>query len=345
MQIAVKTLFLASVIALTSSQAFAQTPDSTSTPLAQPHGAAADDSSLATPMGHEVNASMGSYRYSEPGAQSISIHGAKMAGEYTATLSLNKRRHWFAQTDVRGTIGNTTYTGWCSPFLISPNSASPNGYELDLGNPSPCSETGDRDWYLEARALAGKDVIGQRWALSPYTGLGLRHLSNGTTGNDGYRTDNYLYLPVGVTARTMVASRRVLSVNLEFDSLIHGWQKTRDSKLGGGEVPATTTAPAFTIDGFTDISFSQHGGWALHASAKYQLTKIWSVEPFYVHWNVDASPVNYETATFTVNGVTAHERRGAYEPLNVTHEFGVKVGFHFCSLRRLECQRVVVTED
>src|SRR4029077_20957690 len=97
--------------------------------------------SLAKPTGKEVNASVGGYTYIEPGAQSISIHGAKVGGEYTATLSLNKRRHWFAQTDVRGTIGNVTYTGWCSPFLIAPNSASPNGYKLAVGDASACSET------------------------------------------------------------------------------------------------------------------------------------------------------------------------------------------------------------
>ena len=320
-----KILFLPGVLlALISSQAFAQPP-------------AAADASLATPTGHEVNASAASYTYIEPGAQSISIHGAKVAGEYTATLSLNERRHWFAQADVRGTIGNVTYTGWCSPFLITPNSSSPNGYELDLGDASPCSETGDKDWYLEGRALAGKDFIGQRWALSPYTGLGLRHLSNGTNGTGGYRTDNYLYLPVGITARTKVASHSALSFNLEFDPLLHGWQKTRDSQLGGGDVRATPTAPAFTIEGFTDISFSQAGGRALRAGAKYQVNERWSVEPYYVHWNVDASPVNYETATFTVTHVTAHEQLGAYEPLNVTNEFGVKLGFHFCGLRRLAC--------
>jgi hypothetical protein len=48
-----------------------------------------------------------------------------------------------------------------------------------------------------------------------------------------------------------------------------------------------------------------------------------------VHWNVSASPVNYETATFTVNHGTAQEQLGAFDPLNVTHEFGVKLGFHF----------------
>jgi hypothetical protein len=53
------------------------------------------------------------------------------------------------------------------------------------------------------------------------------------------------------------------------------------------------------------------------------------VEPAYIYWNVSASPVNYQTATFTVNNVTAQEQLGAYEPLNVTHEFVVTLGFHF----------------
>ena len=75
-------------------------------------------------------------------------------------------------------------------------------------------------------------------------------------GVAGYRTDDYLYLPVGVTARTRVASHNALSFNLEYDFLLHGWQTTRDSELGGGDVPATPTAPAFTIDGFSDISFA-----------------------------------------------------------------------------------------
>jgi len=208
-------------------------------------------------------------------------------------------------------------------------SASPNGYELDVGDASPCSETGDKDWYLEARGLTGKDLIGQRWAWSPYTGLGLRHLSNGTTGTPGYRTDDYLYLPVGLSARTRVASEGALSLNLEFDRLIHGWQKTRDSALGGGDVPATPTAPAFTIDGFTDVAFSQHQGWALRASAKFPVTRRLSLEPYFVRWNVSSSPVNYEVATFTVNTVTAREQIGAYEPVNDTNEFGVRLGFHF----------------
>jgi hypothetical protein len=136
-------------------------------------------------------------------------------------------------------------------------------------------------------------------------------------------------VPFGVTARTKVASRGVLSFNVEYDRLLHGWQTTRDSQLGGGEIPATPIAPAFTIDGFSDISFAQHEGWALRLGAKYQLTRHWSVEPSYVHWSVSASPVNYETATFTVNNITAEEQLGAYEPVNTTNEFRIKFGFHF----------------
>jgi hypothetical protein len=282
-----------------------------------------------TPTGQEVHVSTSSYTYTEPGANSISIHSVKVGGEYTATLPLNQRRHWFAQADAGGTIGTATYTGWCSPFLITPNRASPNGYELDVGDPSPCSEAGDKDWYVEGRALAGKELVGQRWAFSPYTGVGLRHLSNGATGVAGYRTDDYLYVPVGVTARTSVASQKALSVTLEGDPLLHGWQKTRDSALGGGDIPATSTAPAFTINGFSDVSFSQYAGWAVRASAKYQMTLHWSVEPYYVHWRVSASPASDETVAYTVNQITAREQLGAYEPLNFTRELGVKLGFHF----------------
>ena len=136
-------------------------------------------------------------------------------------------------------------------------------------------------------------------------------------------------LTVGLTARNNAASLGTLSFNVEFDVLLHGWQKTRDSALGGGDVPATPTAPAFTIDGLTDIAFSQSKGWALRASAKYPVAKHVSVEPYYVRWDVSSSPVNYETATFTVNGVTAQEQLGAYEPNNTTNEFGVRLGFHF----------------
>jgi hypothetical protein len=308
-----KTLFLAAVVALAPAQAFAQAPDT----------------DLGTPSGHELNVSLGGYRYAEPQlATPISLQGVKFGAEYTGTLSLSQSRQWFFQGNVRGLLGNTSYDGYCRPWLITPDSASPNGYRLGLGSASPCTEDGDADWYVEGRALAGKDFLGQSWGFSPYAGVGLRHLSNGIGGVPGYRTDDYLYLPFGLTTRTRAASR-ALSVTFEYDLLLHGWQNTRSSKLGGGTVPATTTAPAFTIDGFTDVSFAQHDGWALRASARYQVSRRWSLEPYYLHWSVDDSTVDYETATFTVNDITARQQIGFYEPFNTTDEYGVKVWFRF----------------
>ena len=285
--------------------------------------------SPTTPAGNEVNVALSHYNYIEPGATNISIHGAKFSGEYTGTFTINPRTRWFAKANARASFGNTNYDGWCAPWLITPDSTSPNGYLLDLGDFSRCNDTGNRDWYVEARGLVGKDFVGRTWTWSPETGLGVRHLSNGIAGITGFRIDNYLYLPLGLTARTRVGAHNVLGVNVEYDRLLRGWQTTYYSALGGGLVPATPTAPAFTIDGFTDISFEQHGGWALRASAKYQFNKRFSVEPYYVHWRVDASPVSVETASFTVNGKTAQEQFGAYEPNNSTHEFGVKLGIRF----------------
>jgi len=43
----------------------------------------------------------------------------------------------------------------------------------------------DKDWYVEARGLVGKDFLGSKWGLSPQTGIGIRHLSNGIAGVDG----------------------------------------------------------------------------------------------------------------------------------------------------------------
>ena len=323
-----KTFLIVGSLSLLTSPAFAQTAGSTSV-----RSPSVDDAqrvtSLATPAGHEVNFGIGGYMYVEPGDTSISIHGPKFEAGYTGTIALNPRRHWFLQGNGRGLFGSATYDGWCSPFLITPDNRSPNGYALDLGDYSPCNESGDADWYLEGRALVGKDFIGRTWGWSPDIGLGIRHLSNGTTGVNGYRTDEYLYLPIGITGRTIVGSHHALSFNLEYDHLLHGWQKTRDSQLGGGDVPATPIAPAFTIDGFSDISFDQNSGWGLRAGAQYQMTRHWSVQPEYIHWNVSASDVNSETATFTVNGITARQQLGAYEPQNTTNEFAVKLGFRF----------------
>lgn len=305
-----RSLAVAGVLLLASSAAFAQTPV------------------LTTRMGHEVNVSVQHYNYEEPDDVDISIHGPKFGVEYTGTFALSRARRWFAQVNLRGTGVTAAYDGWCRPWQIKPNSSSPNGYQLTLGTKFACSETGDADWYAEGRALTGKDFVGQRWAIAPFAGVGFRHLSNGTSGMANYRTEQYLYVPVGATVRTAVA-RRVLGVTVEYDHLLHGWNTTRNSLFGSGTVPATSTTPEFTLGDFSDVSFDQHGGWALRASASYALSRSWSIEPYYTHWRVDDSPVSEGSVTFVVNSIAARQTFGYYEPHNFTNEFGVKIGWRF----------------
>jgi hypothetical protein len=156
----------------------------------------------------------------------------------------------------------------------------------------------------------------------------VRHLSNALDGIAGYRQDNYLYLPVGLTLRTPIA-HNALTFNVEYDYLLRGWQTTHDSAFGGGAFDATPAAPAFTIDSMSDVSFDQHHGWALRAGAKVGMTRHLSVEPYWIRWNVEGSDDSSETVTFTVNGIPARENLGFYEPHNTTNEYGVKFGFRF----------------
>ena len=307
-----RVVLCAGLLAVLSGRAFAQT----SAPV------------LATRAGHEINVSLQHYDYTEPMDLNISIHGPKVGAEYTGTMLLSEQRHWFGQFNLRGTVGNAAYDGWCRPWQIVPSSTSANGYRLTLGTASACSETGDPDWYVDGRVLVGKDLIGSGVAASPFIGVGLRHLSNGTTGNYDFRTDEYLYVPVGLTLRTSPAPRHVLALTVEYDHLLRGWQTTRDSLLGGGTVPATSTTPAFAIGDFTDFSFDQHKGMAFRASASYAIGR-WSVAPYYTRWRVNDSPITTGSVAYAVNNVTVRQTLNAYEPLNMTNEYGVKLGVRF----------------
>ncbi len=309
-----RSIALAGLLALTSSAAFAQTPP------------AASAAALATRPGNDVNVSAQHYDYREPMDIDVSIHGPKFGVEYTGTAALSQRRHWFAQFNVRGTGATANYDGSCRPWQIAPSSTSANGYRLTLGNTSPCADTGNIDWYVEGRALLGKDLIGRAWAIAPFTGVGVRHLSNGATGNFNYRTQEYLYVPLGATVRTTAIADRVLGLTVEYDYLLRGWNTTRNSLLGGGTVPATSTVPAFTIGDFTDLSFTQKTGSALRASASYPVGRRFSLEPYYVRWRVNDSPVSTGSVAYTVNAITARQTLNAYEPHNFTNEFGVKIG-------------------
>jgi len=69
--------------------------------------------------------------------------------------------------------------------------------------------------------VAGLDWVGRSVSLSPYVGVGYRYLYNDvrgstSTGAIGYRREsNYIYEPIGLTARFLLGDRWVLAPTLE----------------------------------------------------------------------------------------------------------------------------------
>ncbi len=296
---------------------------------------------LKTRPGNEISLSLGQYTYFElrgTGDRIMDLTGPKVGIEYTRNLSLSENHNWFATINVRGSLGKVRYTTPQTFYIDTvPDTSSPSGYVLVSKPGPPFSEGGIDDWYVEGRALVGKDFVGRKVAFSPYAGIGFRHLSNGkgpysSLNGSGARTDDYLYLPLGVTLRTnSLLGRwfRSAEFNIEGDVLIHGWQTTRQSRIPPFSAPATATAPAFAFLGTNDLNFRQRLGYGLRASAKLHLTRHFSLEPYFNHWGIARSVPDVATFRYTVNGQPEQYSVVYTEPRNHTNEFGLKVGFHF----------------
>lgn len=184
-------------------------------------------------------------------------------------------------------------------------------------SPGPgVQQSGVSDWYVEGRALIGKDLVKHGWVLSPYVGVGFRHLSN----LKGQRQQDYLYLPFGISVQTSALLKRKIEFKLEADILLQGWQQTRFSQL----------PPSGTLLSATDVKFNQRLGGALRTSAKVHLDRRWSLEPYFIHWVIDRSSVDTSIIQFTnTAGQPAQLSAALVEPFNFTNEFGVKLGLRF----------------
>lgn len=221
----------------------------------------------------------------------MSLKGVKMGLDLSATRELQD--DGFIRVDFRCAFGSVDYNS--------------NGTGSATGNP---------DWYVEARALAGKDHWINNSVLAPYLGVGYRFLFNDARGLSctvstcywGYRREsNYSYLPVGFTLRNKLDNQAHLISSLEYDHLISGKQISRFSDGGFGH---------------SDLTHNQAKGYGLRFSLVYEKDN-WAVGPYAHYWSVDDSDIAPEI----LNGVPT----GKYyiEPKNNTIEFGVKIRQQF----------------
>jgi hypothetical protein len=242
--------------------------------------ASASNDRLATRPGWEVGGQVAHYRYLEPGFMKLEGDRAGILGAYTFTGAGGL----FSRIDVRGSYGQLEYRG-------------------------TGTKSGVPDWLIETRAVVGVDVFpGSGVSLSPYVGLGNRHLYNdlrgyGSTGAVGYRRySNYLYAPLGLTVRIRVGGGWILAPTLEGDLFIRGRQVSKLSDAGLG---------------FLDVTNSQDKGYGYRYSFMVEKDR-WAFGGWTHYWHIrdsDSRPIG--------------GGRVGREPENYTWESGLEIRYRF----------------
>lgn len=232
--------------------------------------AAAQSPSLPTSSENTFGISTSHHKYVELGY--MTLKATKVGFDFSNTYAPGSK--WPYPTD------SWFYTTQLSYFAGSADYSSPISGNL---NKTP-------HWFYEARLLAGKDIGMGTYVLSPYLGIGYRHLFNDL----GYeRTSNYTTLPMGITHKVKLADKSQLHTTMEYMHLLSGAQKV---KL------------------IQNISMDQKSGFGLRFSI-IRRYDTWSLGPTLTYWNLGQSEVG---------GLTP-----IYEPKNKTLELGIKGAMHF----------------
>ena len=238
---------------------------------------------LATRPGWELGAQAARYRYLEPDFAKLSGNRTGIVAAGTAVSAAGV----FSRFDFRQSYGRLKYEG---------------------------SGTKDRvpDWILEARVVAGLDWVGRSVSLSPYLGVGYRYLYNdlrgySSSGAIGYRREsNYIYAPVGLTARFHLGDRWVLAPTLEAEVFARGRQASKLSDTGLG---------------YIDVTNEQKGGRGHRASLVLERDH-WAIGTWTHYWHIEDSDVQFA-------GVVGGIPRGGLEPENYTREYGLELRYRF----------------
>jgi hypothetical protein len=229
----------------------------------------------------ELGVQVSDYRYTEPDFD-VKIWGPKLGltAAYTRTDSKNR----FVKLDGRVGYGSLKYEG--SGAL----------------NSVP-------DLVVEARGYLGRDFFPRPdVTVSPYAGLGIRHLYNdlrGTTstGAAGYRRySTYLYVPLGLSSRFKVSEKWSVSPTIEYDYFVTGRQLSQLSDAGPG---------------FVDANNEQNKGYGYRLSLMVE-KGAWAFGPWLYFWNIEDSDV-----------VPIGPGLVGLEPQNETREYGVELRYRF----------------
>ena len=220
--------------------------------------------------------------------------------------------HWYMMDDQGGTYG--VEGAWLYRYpkygLIKADIHYSRG---DFNYHS--ADTGSMDDqpynFLETRIVVGRDFDIQSRYITPYFGFGYRYVENDTgnmqssTGYWGYfRSSNYYYSPLGVSAQVFVGDVWELNVTAEYDIFWHGLQKS-----GGHGAP-------FSFKNDQNSGFGVRGSVRLLRKLSDDVRLI--IEPYFKLWDIKKSEED-----------CLADGECAFEPDNTTQELGFKVGLNF----------------
>jgi len=232
---------------------------------------------LATRPGLELGVQAAYYRYEQPDIMTLSGPRGGIVGAYTFTDA----HRLFSRIDVRDSYGRLKYeSGTATQDKIPDN-------------------------IFEVRAVGGADFfLGRSFSLSPYAGLGYRYLYDDLRGPVGYRYEsNYVYAPLGLTARVHLGAGLVLAPTIEADVFLGGRQKTRYSDTG--------------LAGVHDVINSQDSGHGYRGSLMLEKDR-WAFGAWMHYWLIEDSDVQ-----------SAGGGLAGFVPKNWTREGGLEIRYRF----------------
>ncbi|MGE4352095.1 MAG: autotransporter outer membrane beta-barrel domain-containing protein [Bdellovibrionales bacterium] len=218
----------------------------------------------------------------------VKLDGEQFGFHLIGSLALGSQ--WFTKMDGRASGGVVEYEG------------------------SGKSET-NPNYEAEVRWTLGRDFVKDRFVISPYVGVGYRYLHSDVRGvtsvnAHGYQRDNHMvFVPIGVQPKMQFASGDRVSLTLEYDPMISGWQHSYLSDVYAG---------------YPDLMNRQTAGYGLRGDLMYEKAK-WSFGPYVNYWNINQSDEKCKTGN---DGVYAYTICGV-EPHNHTLEYGIQLRYRF----------------
>ena len=272
----------------------------------------ANDTAYDTIKGLDIAVKGGYFHYSEPDAD-ITYSGivSGIQGDYRKDFAA-------CAIKIRSEImtGNVDYDGQLNVHRVE-NAA----VDISSVDTSPISY-GSSLWYSDSSLLVGKSFSTHNYWITPYTGMGYRHLrssENPDVDGDYKRQVTYIYLPLVLEFQKEVSDARRWGIVGEVDILLKGTARADLSDAS---------------DNYNDLSFNQSLGGGIKLSGFYNRNLLGmnvSIKPFMDVWLID----NSDTDVLKHDGerVLVRSADGSYgdycEPANITVTGGLQLALNF----------------